>query len=86
MDKLPQMYLCRILTAIGASSLYLSLLKEIDRVFGRKNYAVLVGINYYIGYAGGLFASMPFGYICKYANSWRNPLLIIGIISVVLYG
>lgn len=78
------MYICRALTGLGASALYLSSVKEIDRIFGRKNYSVMLGIVYFIGYAGGLFGTWPLAVLCKHYN-WNHLLIIVGTISVILY-
>ena len=58
------LYLARMLTGIGASTMYLSLVRETDRLFGRKNYAVFFGIAYFCGYGGGLIGSLPFELLC----------------------
>ena len=78
------MYFFRFLTGMGASFLYLSLVKETDRVFGRKNYAVMLGIVYFIGYGGGLCGTLPFELVCRHFN-WNNALILIGLISFALY-
>lgn len=82
--NMPLMCLSRFLTGLGASSLYLSLVREIDRVFGRKNYSVMLGIVYFVGYAGGLFGTLPYAQLCKYFN-WNGILIWIGVISACLY-
>lgn len=78
------LYTARILTGIGASAMYLSLVREIDRLFGRKNYAVLFGIAYFCGYGGGLMGSLPFERLCA-VFPWRNILLLVAFISLVIY-
>ena len=78
------MYLMRFLTGLGASSMYLSIVKETDRLFGRENYSVFLGIVYFIGYSGGLFGTYPFERLNAHFN-WINVLITIGIISVALY-
>lgn len=82
--NLPLMYIFRFLTGMGASFLYLSLVKETDRVFGRKNYAVMLGIVYFIGYGGGLCGTLPFELVCQKFN-WNSALIVVGLIAVVLY-
>ena len=78
------MYLMRFFTGLGASTMYLSIVKETDRLFGRQNYSVFLGIVYFVGYSGGLFGTYPFE---RLNNSfyWIHVLLVIGCISVVLY-
>ncbi|MBQ7206372.1 MAG: MFS transporter [Lentisphaeria bacterium] len=74
----------RVLVGAGSSVMYLSLLRESDATFGRKNYAVVLGVIYFIGYGGGLLGTWPFAALCRYF-SWRKLLLAVGIVSAVLY-
>lgn len=78
------MCLCRVLSGIGAGTLYLSLLRENDRMFGRANYAVVLGAIYFIGYGGGLVGTLPFERVISYIP-WRWALLGAGIFSIFLY-
>ncbi|MBO5899966.1 MAG: MFS transporter [Lentisphaeria bacterium] len=80
----PLLYACRFLMGLGASSLYLSLVKEADRLFGRKNYAVIIGIIYFVGYSGGLFGTLPFGALCRRFN-WITLLHWVSAITFCLY-
>ena len=82
--SLSMMCLARFITGVGASSLYLSLVRETDRIFGRKNYSVFLGVVYFVGYSGGIFGSLPFAYLCSIWD-WRYLLIIIGIASIVAY-
>jgi len=78
------MCVCRFLTGLGSSSLYLSLLKEIDRVFGRKNYSVMLGIVYFVGYSGGLFGTLPYAVLMEHYY-WNDILIWAGVVSLVMY-
>ena len=78
------MCIARFITGLGASSLYLSLVRETDRIFGRKNFSVFIGVVYFVGYGGGMFGSLPFAYMCSMWD-WRNLLVIIGFISLFAY-
>ena len=78
------MYVMRFLTGLGASSMYLSIVKETDRLFGRQNYSVFLGIVYFVGYSGGLFGTYPFERLNNHFN-WINVLLVIGVVSVAMY-
>ena len=78
------LYLARMLTGIGASAMYLSLVRETDRLFGRKNYAVLFGIAYFCGYGGGLMGTLPFAALCGVFN-WRYVLLAAAAFSALIY-
>ena len=78
------LYAARMLTGIGASAMYLSLVREIDRLFGRKNYAVMFGIAYFCGYSGGLLGSLPFERLSA-VYPWRYILLAMALLSLVFY-
>ena len=78
------MYAMRFLTGLGASSMYLSIVKETDRLFGRQNYPVFLGIVYFVGYSGGLFGTYPFERLNDHFN-WINVLMVIGVVSVAMY-
>ncbi len=82
--NLPLMYTFRFLAGLGSSGLYLSLVKEADRLFGRKNYSVMLGIVYFVGYSGGLFGTYPFAWLSK-SFYWNNMLIVAGFISLGLY-
>ncbi|MBE6359819.1 MAG: MFS transporter [Lentisphaerae bacterium] len=83
-SNLPMLYLSRIITGIGASAMYLSLVRETDRFFGRKNYALMFGIAYFCGYAGGLMGSLPFERLCQ-LFPWRQVLLAGAVLAVLFY-
>lgn len=74
------LYTFRILTGIGASCLYLSIVKEVDTLFGEKNFSAILGTIIFFGYSGGLFGTLPFERMVV-GLGWRNSLLYIGIIS-----
>ncbi len=71
------MYLCRVVVGIGASSIYLSMVKEIQRAFP-SNFAPCMGVAMLIGYAGGMAANAPFVAAIQYTG-WRNGLIAVGI-------
>ena len=75
---------CRVIMGLGGSTMYLCLVKETDRLFGRKNFSVFLGIIYSVGYIGGMFGTLPFVWLCE-TYYWRNVLLVIGIISLLAY-
>lgn len=78
------LYFSRILTGIGASVMYLSVVKESDRLFGRTNYSVMFGIGYFVGYGGGLLGSLPFEKLCSIYH-WQSVLLTAALISIVIF-
>ena len=76
------MYLSRGLLGIGSSMFYLSLIKELREIVPEKNFGIAISIMLFIGYTGGIFANAPFVYAMRYA-SWRDILLILGIITFI---
>ncbi len=82
--SLPMLYISRAIAGIGASCMYLSLVKEIDRLFDRKNYAMMLGVAYFFGYGGGLIGTLPFSRLCE-IFPWRQVLLVVAGISVLFY-
>jgi MFS family permease len=77
------LYLSRILTGLGASCLYLSLVREIMRAFN-KNFTIMLAVMILIGYAGGIVANAP---LVMYINitGWRHAILMTGFVSIAFY-
>ncbi|MCQ2753641.1 MAG: MFS transporter [bacterium] len=81
-SNLPIMYLSRGLIGFGASSFYLSLIKELKNIYADKDFGIAIAIMLFIGYTGGIFANAPFVYLMRY-TSWREILFIIAIILII---
>ena len=78
------LYFARMLTGLGASTMYLSLVKETDRLFDRKNYPIMIAVVYFFGYGGGLCGSLPFERLCS-VFPWRSVLIGAAAVSVICY-
>lgn len=78
------MYFMRVLCGLGSSGMFLSLLRENDHLFGRKNFSVVLGIVYFIGYGGGLLGTMPFAMLKSHFH-WNIILIAVGILSFIIY-
>lgn len=76
------LYISRIMVGIGASGMYLCIIKETDSLFSQKFFAHLLGFFCIIGYGGGLFGTSPFRKIVD-AMGWRSGLLLVAGISVI---
>jgi MFS family permease len=76
------LYLSRALVGIGASGMYLCIIKETDTLFSPKHFAPLLGLFCMIGYGGGLFGTKPFRGIVEMMG-WRWALLLVAGISVI---
>ena len=74
------MIAARMLTGLGAGTFYLSLVRESDRLFGRRNYAVIMGLVYLLGYGGGLLGTWPFEHLAG-IFPYRTVLLAVGLLS-----
>lgn len=77
-------YFARALTGLGSGTVFLSLLAEAARCFERKNYPTALGIIYASAYTGGLFATLPFAWLCEHFP-WRTVLVTIGLLTALAY-
>lgn len=77
--------LLRALIAVGASCIFLSLVKAIDRMFDGQNFTIILGALLFCGYAGGLMGTWPLEYATRYLG-WRTPLLLAGLLCLLFYG
>ncbi|MFH0879882.1 MAG: MFS transporter, partial [Lentisphaerota bacterium] len=73
------LFIARILTGFGASFIYLSILKELDFLFGKRNFTVAVGAMLCVAYCGGMAGSLPFERATA-AFGWRNSLLVVAVL------
>lgn len=78
------LYGARMLTALGASTLYLSLMQETDRIFGHQNYTLVMGICYFVGYGGGMIGTWPYAHAIEFF-SWRSILVWVAAAMIILY-
>ncbi len=75
---LTMLYVSRFIMGLGASLIYLSLVKQIDGHFSSKHFSILLSMTLFIGYSGGLLGTRPFEAAVQ-AFGWRKPLLAVGI-------
>lgn len=71
-------FAARAVTGLGASFMYLSLVKELDRLFGQRNFTLFLGILLAVGHSGGIIATLPFEQAAA-AFGWRNVLLGVAL-------
>lgn len=76
--------LCRILIGLGASSVYLSLVKEYSKAFTR-NFAPMLGVMILVGYSGGILAGAPFLLMLPLAGNWQNLLFFTGVVTFLCW-
>lgn len=77
------MYAFRFFTGLGASCVYLSMIKEIMR-FDQKRFTTIFGFCMLIGYAGSIAAGAPFVSLIQHCY-WRTLLAGIGLIITAVY-
>ncbi len=70
------LYASRALVGLGASTMYLCMVKETDHYFGGKNFAPVFGFLCLLGYSGGLTGTRPFRMMVEYTG-WRNSCVIV---------
>jgi len=78
-------YASRAVTGLGASFMYLSIVKEVDALFGARLFPVLIGPMLFGGYCGGLAATSPFNWAAT-VYGWRPALLAVGVLTFALVG
>lgn len=77
------LYGSRMLTGLGASALYLSLIRETIHVFNRE-YGIALSLVILIGYAGGIAANAPFVAGVD-AFGLKEMLILTGLCSLGFY-
>lgn len=82
-DSLFMLYLCRFLVGMGASSIYLSLVKILAFRFPKK-FPILLGFFLLCGYGGGVVATAPLVYMVQ-ALTWRTAMAVFGAGALVSY-
>ena len=76
-----QLYLSRAVVGLGASLIYISMLKHIDISFSDKNFSLVFSLSIVAGYSGGLAGTYPFERLVETAG-WQESLLLAGIICL----
>ena len=77
------LYFSRILTGLGASAFYLSLVKEIMRAFN-KNFTIMLAVMILIGYVGGIVANAPL-VLCVNSFGWRGVMIAVALLSLAFH-
>lgn len=70
------LFAARAITGFGASFMYLSIIKELDRLFGYRHFTSWLGVLISVGYCGSLTATLPFERAAA-AFGWRHVLLAV---------
>lgn len=75
-----QVYCCRIAVGIGCGSIFLSMVKEIDRLFP-KRFPAFMGILYIFGFMGTIAGTLPLAWIVG-LTGWRIPFFAAGLLTL----
>lgn len=79
------LYASRVLTAVGASCLYLSIVKEIYLRFAPNQFTLLLGGALCVGYSGGVMGMLPFERAVAVCG-WRPALLGVALLTALVLG
>jgi MFS family permease len=82
-NSLAMLYLTRAILAVGASAIFLSLVKEINTLFNPRHFAIWLGIALFIGYSGGIVGTYPLERAISHFG-WRNAMLAAGILCFLV--
>jgi predicted MFS family arabinose efflux permease len=80
--SLSMLYLTRAVLAAGASTIFLSLVKEIDSLFHPRHFAIWLGVAVFIGYSGGIAGTYPLERAISHFG-WRNAMLGTGLLCLL---
>jgi len=86
--NVPMLYIGRLITGLGASTIYLSMIKEIDRLFP-KTFTKVLGVTMLVGCLGSFFSNIPFTFVSNLLDGfggragWRNTHLIFGLLITI---
>ena len=82
--SLTELYAARALTGFGASFMFLSIVHEVESLFGPRRFPAIMGMVLFVGYAGGMSATLPFAALTAWVG-WRPALMGIGCV-MALFG
>ncbi len=78
-----ELYMSRALVGLGASTMYLCMVKETDHYFSSKNFAPVFGLLCLLGYSGGMAGTRPFRTLVEFSG-WQNACLIIAAATFIV--
>ncbi len=82
-NSMNMLYLSRMLVGMGAGTVYLSLVKEVDRLFPDR-FASVLGLVIFLGYSGGIVGALPLSKVVGWIG-WRWGFMIAGGLTVLCY-
>lgn len=75
--------ICRFLIGIGVAVVFVCVLKLIAEWFPKEKFATMSGLTSFVGNMGAILAMTPLVYLSG-AIGWRNALLLIAIVHLIL--
>lgn len=83
-QTLPQVYAVRVIVALGASVMYISIIKQLTLTFEPRHFPPLLGLLLVIGYSGGVvaYATIP---AAVTAWGWRTSFRIVALLCGVVF-
>ncbi|MBO5760864.1 MAG: MFS transporter [Lentisphaeria bacterium] len=82
--NVPLLIASRLVTGFGCGFIYLSVVKEITRIFPGKYFAMVMGLVYLMTYTGSILSTTPLVYFCE-NYSWRQTFGGITVIIAVFF-
>ena len=82
--SLNQLYIFRALIALGASLIFLSLIRAIGYLFSDRNFTIFLSITLIAGYMGGLAGTYPFER-ASFHFGWRTAIAGVGVFSLIMF-
>ena len=73
-----------VLIGLGAGVVYLSLVKEVDRLFPDR-FASILGVVICLGYTGSILGGLPLSALVR-ATNWRGVFAGAAVLMLVCYG
>jgi MFS family permease len=83
-ESVAVLYLTRALVGIGAAMAYVSLSKEVDELFGARDFPFFLGLGMMLGYSGGLFATYPLARLVQ-GQGWRQALFEVALVGAFVW-
>lgn len=81
--SMSMLFFSRSLLALGASLVYVSLVKEIDELFDQKYFAFVLSLAAVWGYSGGLFGTFPLERLVNFVG-WRKSFIAMGAVCCLI--
>ncbi len=77
------LYIARAAVGLGASLIYISMMKHINMNFSAGNFPLVFAFSIVLGYGGGLAGTYPFERLVSYTG-WQRAFFLAGAASLLL--